>query len=439
MDPSHATWHFLQVVVFLATSYTLFKKLQRAKEGEIRAKQVASELQQEVTRLNTTLEMEQRVATERKKMADEMQEQLKYTFESLSQKALVKSQTSFLDLAQKSFAVEQEKARGNLAKEKQSIEHLVKPIEKSLKQLDDGMRHLEKERKEDQASIKTLMQTMIASEKELRHETSSLARALKAPITGGRWGEMQLKRVIELSGMVNRCDFYEQVSAGDGQYRPDVVIFLPDDKQIVIDAKTSSFDYLEAMEAANEKQREVKLQKHAASVRRHIQTLGKKAYFEQFKNTPEFVVLFIPSDHFLTVALKYDPTLLEMGAKLGVILATPSTLIGMLRAVAYGWKQQVISEHADKIRQLGEQLHKRLGDLSEHWLKVGKTLSQSVEAYNKSVGCLETRVLVSAKKFEQLGVSSAAKKLKSMQSIASMPRVPVVEKQEDAVETTTED
>ena len=212
-----------------------------------------------------------------------------------------------------------------------------------------------------------------------------------------------------------------------GQYRPDVVIMLPDNKKIVVDAKTSSTDYLEAMEAHSDQEKEVKLQKHALSVKRHIQSLGKKAYFEQFKTTPEFVVLFIPSDHFLTAALKYDPTLLEMGAKLGVILATPSTLIGMLRAIAYGWKQQVISEHTDKIRHLGEQLYKRLGDLSEHWMKVGKSLSQSVEAYNKSVGCLESRVLVSAKKFEELGIEKGTKKLDSLQSIASMPRSTAIE------------
>ena len=387
-----------------------------------KAQEQGSRLQEEVIRLQTTLEMERKVAIERKKMADEMGSNLKYTFESLSQRALAKSQTSFLELAKKSFAVEQERAKGDLVKEKQSIQHLIGPIEKSLKGIDEGMRHLEKERKGDQASIKTMMLSMIESENKLRKETSQLASALKAPLTGGRWGEIQLKRVIELSGMINRCDFYEQVSSGDGQYRPDVVIMLPDNKQIVVDAKTSSTDYLEAMESDDQGVREERFAKHALSVKRHIQSLGKKAYFDQFKNTPEFVVLFIPSDHFLTAALKYDPTLLEVGAKQGVILATPSTLIGMLRAIAYGWKQQVISDHTEQIRDLGEKLYKRLGDLSEHWMRVGKSLSQSVEAYNKSVGCLESRVLVSAKKFEELGISSESKKLKTLQSIASMPR-----------------
>ncbi|PCI77910.1 DNA recombination protein RmuC [Candidatus Aerophobetes bacterium] len=435
-SPGLSYWMFLFFVVLcsLGVFYSLRKQIVSSKQREDnfaqdfeKARERVARLQEEVVRLQAVLDMERQVAVERKKMAAEMEAKLKYNFESLSQKALAKSQSTFLELAKKSFAVEQEKASGNIAKEKQSIEHLVKPIEKSLKDLDQGMRHLEKERKADQASIKTLMQTMIDSEKELKQETSTLSRALKAPLTGGRWGEIQLKRVIELSGMLNRCDFYEQVSSSDGQYRPDVVILLPDNKKIIVDAKTSSSDYLEAMETDQDQVREEKFQKHSASVKRHIQSLGKKAYFDQFKNVPEFVVLFIPSDHFLTAALKYDPTLLEMGAKMGVILATPSTLIGMLRAIAYGWKQQVVYENTDKIRDLGEQLYKRLSDLSEHWARVGKALSQSVEAYNKSVGCLESRVIVSAKKFEELGISSEAKKLKSLQSVASMPRVPVLD------------
>ncbi|MCH9613315.1 MAG: hypothetical protein SP1CHLAM54_03140 [Chlamydiia bacterium] len=307
-----------------------------------------------------------------------------------------------------------------MEKKQTAIEELVKPVRDSMKELDQGMRKLEKERTEESTSLKEQLKHLIASERELKHETASLVKALKAPMVRGQWGELQLKRVIELAGMVEHCDFFPQVS-GDG-VRPDVVIQLPDEKRIVIDAKTPCEAYFEAMESTDDRLKEEKLHLHAKHLRNHINALGRKSYYEHFSPSPEFVVLFIPSDAFYQAALQFDPSLIEEGVKQGVVIATPTTLIGLLRAVSYGWKQEKLSLHAREISNLGAELHKRLADMLGHFGKLSRALSSAVEAYNKAMGSLETRVLVTARKFKSMGVAKLDKELDHIEPVEKAPR-----------------
>lgn len=387
------------------------------------------ELQAEIVQLKvergehqTALEQQKLLTEEKLSMVKESQEKLTQAFRALSAEALEKSNKSFLDLAQETLSKFQEKAKGDLEKKHQSFEELVKPVKESLTRLDQGMRTIEKDRKGDQESLKTQMNAMLQAEKELRSETSTLVRALRTPIVRGRWGEMQLKRVVELAGMVNHCDFYEQESVDGGAIRPDLIVRMPGHKQVIVDAKTPCEAFLDAMQTEDQGIKEEKLKDHARHVRQHVQALGKKSYWQSFQPTPEFVVLFIPSDHFFSSALQYDPTLIEIGVEQGVIIATPTTLIGLLRAIAYGWKQEKLSEHAEEVSLLGHELYKRIVDMSGHWTRVGRGLSSAVESYNKAVGSLESRVLVSARKFKEMGAAAVAIELEELPAIDRVPR-----------------
>jgi len=351
-------------------------------------------------------------------------EKLQETFGHLSAQALKHNNEAFLDLAQNVLGNYQEKAKDTLEQKEKAIDELVKPVHESLKALDQEMRNLEKERKGDHATVKTQIESLLKTEKALQSETANLVKALRAPVVRGRWGELQLRRVIELSGMINHCDFFEQTSQSseDGVIRPDVIIQLPGDKQVIIDAKAPMEAYLDAQETDDEEKKKVKLQTHARQVRAHLNQLGKKAYWQRYASSPEFVVLFLPSETFFSAALEQDPTLIEGGANQGVILATPTTLIGLLRAVAYGWKQEAISKNAQAISDLGHELYKRINDMATHFGKVGKALSQSVDAYNKAIGSLERRVLTSARKFQEFGVSSKEIELEPIEFIEKTTR-----------------
>ena len=339
-------------------------------------------------------------------------ENLSSTFKALSYDALEQTNRSFLNLAKETLSKYQEQAKGELDKKQQSFESIVGPVKESLAKLDKGMQEIEKERKGESSMLQAHLSA-------LKSETSGLAQALRAPTVRGRWGELQLRRVVELAGMLNHCDFYEQET--EGNMRPDLVVRLPGDKQVIVDAKTPCEAYLEAVQTSDESKRRNLLLTHAKHLRSHVQTLGKKAYWQKFQPTPEFVVLFIPADAFFSAALEHDPSLIEIGADHGVIIATPTTLIGLLRAIAYGWKQEGLSRHAHEISELGHELYKRLSDLAAHWAKVGRSLSGSVDAYNKAVGTLESRVLVTARKFKDLGTSRG--ELDALESVDRIPRV----------------
>ena len=361
---------------------------------------------------------------EKLKAVQEGKEQLREAFSALSRDALERNNQSFLQLAESHLSKFQEKAKTELESKEKNIDQMVKPVKESLQKLDQEMRQLEQSRRSDHVSLKTQVDHLIQTEQKLQNETANLVKALRAPMVRGRWGELQLKRVVELAGMVNHCDFFEQQSASgeSGLIRPDLIVHLPGEKKVIIDAKAPLEAYLDANESDNEVIRTEKLKTHAKQVRQHITLLSKKSYWERFGDSPEFVVLFLPSETFFSAALESDPTLIEVGASQNVILATPTTLIGLLRAVAYGWKQEAVSKNTQMISELGAELYKRLSDMTTHFGRVGKSLSQSVEAYNKTLGSLEHRVLVSARKFEDLKVAHDTTELKPLEFIEKTTR-----------------
>ncbi len=364
------------------------------------------------------------IAEEKLLMLQKAEEQLKIAFQALSSEALEKNNRSFLDLAKTSLEKFQERAKGELEKRQTAIAELLNPVRESLHKLDQGVRQIEKERKGDQEALKTQIQSLFENEKMLKQETANLVKALRSPLTRGRWGEIQLRRVVELAGMLNHCDFFEQQQEmGDsGRMRPDLIVRLPGGRQVIIDAKVPLEAYLEAIHSEDETMRIQRFKDHARQVRMHVSTLGKKAYWERFQPTPEFVILFLPAETFFSTALEYDPSLIEAGAEQDVILATPTTLIALLRAVAYGWKQESLSREVEKLHELGQDLYKRLADMSSHFSKMGRSLSSAVEHYNKGIGSLETRVLVTARKFKELGVVSGQIEIEEVECIEKVPR-----------------
>ncbi len=345
-----------------------------------------------------------------RKAQTQTEEQLKTAFRALSLEALEKNNRSFLELAQTSL--------------EKDLDHRQKVIEDTLHKLDQGMRQVEKERKGDQEALKEQVKSLFENEKLLKQETANLVKALRTPLARGRWGEVQLKRVAELAGMLDHCDFSEQMQemGDEGRMRPDLVVHLPGGRQVIIDAKVPLEAYLEGIHAADDSIRLQKMKDHARQVRAHVTALGRKAYWERFQPTPEFVVLFLPAETFFSAALEFDPSLIETGAEQNVILATPTTLIALLKAVAYGWKQENLSLHVEKLHELGTDLYKRLADMGSHFSKMGRGLSTAVEAYNKGVGSLESRVLVTARKFKDLGINPSQIDIDEIENVEKIPR-----------------
>ncbi len=390
-----------------------------------RNEQDAQTFRNQLTEIRSRLDSEIKSANEKQALLERAEVKLSDTFKALSADALRSSSEQFLQLAKSSLATQTEEAKGEIEKRKIAIETLITPVAESLGKFELRIGEIEKSREGAYSELREQVRALGEGQLGLQRETASLVKALRQPTGRGQWGEMQLRRVVELAGMQEHCDFEVQHSATTDEgkkLRPDLIVRLPGGKTIVVDSKTPMDGYLDALEANDDTVREEALHRHARQVRTHIQQLSSKNYTAQFAQTPEFTVLFLPSESFFSAALQSDPGLIEKGVDQGVILATPTTLIALLRAVSYGWRQESIAENAREISALGRTLHERLGKLAEHFSKLGRSLGNAVEQYNSAIGSFETRVLTTARKFEELKAAPEAASIANLEPVDKIPR-----------------
>jgi DNA recombination protein RmuC len=357
-------------------------------------------------------------------LARQTKSQMSDHFKALASDVLQNNTKTFVQIAKGELEKAQSSVVGDLDSRQQAIDNLVKPVRESLDKLDAKIQNLEKARTGAYASLVEQVRSLAETQNYLHAETGKLVQALRSPIVRGRWGEVQLRRVVELAGMVDHCDFIEQqtLTTDEGRVRPDLIVSLPGGKTIVIDSKTPLNAYLEALEAPDEDSRISRLRQHAMQVRSHIEELSRKGYWAQFPTTPEFVVLFLPGEVFFSAALERDPLLIEFGADRKVILATPTTLIALLRAVAYGWNQEKLAQNELAVRQLGAELYKRLSDMGGHFSSLGRSLNACVNAFNKVAGNIETRVFVTARKFSELGAGAMGVDIRPLDQVDQITR-----------------
>ncbi|MGE0174264.1 MAG: DNA recombination protein RmuC [Oligoflexales bacterium] len=397
---------------------------------EIRCKELEGNLkhaEQLIASLNTQIALQGAEATNQENLLKEkaeylqnMQVQFADTFKALSSEALAGSNQAFLQLAKATLDKYQAGAKTDLEEKKNAIEHILVPIKESLAKVDEKIGEMEKQRVGAYRGLEEHLKGLREAQTELRSETASLAFALKSPISRGRWGEIQLRRVVEMAGMLKHCDFHEQKGWEDDsgkKLRPDMVVNLPDNRFIVVDAKAPLNRYMEALQCVDEKKRFELMEGHAAQVKKHIQLLSQKTYWDQFEGSPEFVVLFLPGENFFSAALEHDSGLIEVGADHKVLLATPITLLSILRSAAYGWRQQALTENAAQICKVGKELYGRIADFSGHMSDLGKSLSHTLGAYNKAVGTMQSRLIVSARRLEELKAEDVKKPLREATEI----------------------
>lgn len=386
--------------------------------------QNAAQLEERARQLQARLDDERRQGDEKVKVLEEARQALENSFKSLSADALRSNNQSFLELARASLAEFQQLAKGDLDKRQVAIDALVAPVKASLDKVDEKIGALEKSRELAYGEIRQQFAQMAEVQTQLRNETTNLVKALRQPHVRGRWGEIQLRRVVEMAGMMAHCDFVEQQSADgeDGKLRPDLIVKLPGNRQIVVDSKAPITAYMEAHEATTDELRKVKILLHAQLMRRHLESLARKSYWEQFQPTPEVVVMFIPGEAFYSAALEADPDLLDSGFGQNVIIASPASLMALLKAASYGWRQESIAENAREISQLGQELHGRLSVMADHLTRLGKNLGGATDSYNAAIASFESRVLVSARKFKELGATSQDAEIIELRAVEATTR-----------------
>ncbi len=408
-------------VVLVVSSGRLAKRVSALQSQQAAA---AVSADAELVRLRSLLDRERATAAERQATHEEARELAAGVFAELSSRALEQNNAQFLALAEARLKEARQAAQGDLDQRRQAIEQLLTPLADQLGRYEQGLRLLELERQRAYTGLSAQVTQLAESQEKLQSETRNLVTALRSPATRGRWGEMQLRRVVEMAGMLEHCDFEEQVhtEGEEGRLRPDMVVHLPGTKRVVVDAKVPLQAFLDATDATDESSRKAHLVSHARQLRAHVDALSKKSYWQQFADSPEFVVAFIPGDPLLAAALEHDSALLEHAVTNHVLLATPTTLIGLLRAVAYGWQQDALAENAREVQQIGRELYKRLATFGEHMARTGRSLSGAVDAYNKAVGSLERNVMPQARRFQELGVGGSDKEVPMLDQVDAVAR-----------------
>lgn len=385
-----------------------------------------SEAQSDLQALESKLALQEATYREKERLHDELEERLQTKFKAISSDIVGEGNRNFLQLAETVFSKYHEKAEEKLSRKEDSISQLMKPISQSLDHFNSQVSELEKQRLVAYQGVKEQLGSLKEVNQSLASETSRLAGALKSSSTRGKWGEMQLRRTVELSGMLEYCDFLEQptvYSEDLSRLRPDLVIQLPGGRSIAVDAKVPLEAYLEASDTDDATLRSELMQKHAKQLRRQITDLSKKSYWSAFSDSPEFVIMFLPGESFFSAALEVDPSIIEAGAEQKVIIATPTTLIALLRTISFAWRQENLADNTRVIAKLGRELHERIADFTLHFEDLGKNLRASINSFNKSVGTLESRVLVSARRFQSLGIESGKKEIKDISMVDIDPRV----------------